>query len=104
MKMLRLTIPVPRFAVIALLLPAMFSIAHAAVETYKIEPAHSSINFGVRRFFTKIPGSFARFEGTIVVDRDNPEKSSTEANIEVSSVSTNDAKRDTHLQTGDFLS
>src|SRR4051812_37955074 len=95
--------PLSRFAVLATVLSALVSSAHASVETYKIQTAHSSINFGVRRFFTKIPGSFARFEGTVVVDRENPEKSSTEANIEVSSVNTNDSKRDAHLQTGDFL-
>ena len=77
--------------------------ARAAVETYKIQPAHSSINFGVRRFFTKIPGSFAKFEGTIVVDRDDLEKSSTNAQIAVASVTTNDSKRDTHLQSADFF-
>lgn len=92
-----------RFALISALTFGAFSAAHAAVETYKIQSAHSSINFGVRRFFTKIPGSFAKFEGTVTVDRDDLEKSSTDATISVASVNTNDPKRDAHLQNGDFF-
>jgi polyisoprenoid-binding protein YceI len=77
--------------------------AFGQVESYKIDPAHSSINFGIRHFFTKVPGSFTKFSGTITVDRANLEKSSAEAAIQVSSVFTNDAKRDGHLQSGDFF-
>src|SRR4051794_23683700 len=74
-----------------------FLTASAAVETYQIQTAHSSVNFGVRRFFTKIPGAFTKFSGTITVDRDNLENSSTNATIEVGSVDTYDPKRDAHL-------
>ncbi len=92
-----------RLTLVTALAFGAFSTAHAAVETYQIQSAHSSINFGVRRFFTKIPGSFAKFEGTIVVDRDNLEKSSTTAKIDVASVNTNDEKRDGHLKNQDFF-
>ena len=88
---------------IVLGLLALGTAASAAVETYKIQPAHSSVNFTVKRFFTKIPGAFATFSGTITVDRDNLENSSTEATIQVGSVDTNDDKRDAHLQTQDFF-
>jgi polyisoprenoid-binding protein YceI len=88
---------------LSLTLLALGATAHAAVETYQIQPAHSSVNFSVKRFFTKIPGAFARFSGTITVDRENLENNATDATIEVGSVNTNDQKRDAHLQTADFF-
>jgi polyisoprenoid-binding protein YceI len=75
-----------------------------AADTWKIDPAHSSVGFTIRHAFTKIPGSFAKFEGTISYDATNPAASSAEAKIEVASITTNDAKRDTHLQKDDFFS
>jgi len=77
--------------------------AQAAVETYKIDPTHSSVGFRVRHIFTKIPGEFTKFDGTITVDRDDLEKSSTEATIAVASINTRDEKRDTHLKSPDFF-
>lgn len=77
--------------------------ATAAVETYKIDPAHSTVGFTVRHFFTKVPGVFGRTSGTIRVDRDNLENSSVEATIDVRSVNTREQKRDAHLLNKDFF-
>lgn len=77
--------------------------AVGAVETYKIDPAHSSVGFSVRHFFTKVPGVFGKTTGTIVVDRENLEQSSVEAVIDVGSVDTREAKRDAHLKNQDFF-
>jgi polyisoprenoid-binding protein YceI len=79
------------------------SAASAAVETYTIDPVHSSIGFAVRHFLTKVPGRFTQFSGTITVDRDNLENSSVSATIDVGSVSTYNDKRDTHLKSPDFF-
>lgn len=77
--------------------------AQAAVETYKIDSAHSSIGFSIRHFFTKVPGEFTKFEGTIVVDRDNLEKSSATAKIETPSINTRNEKRDKDLRSANFF-
>jgi polyisoprenoid-binding protein YceI len=77
--------------------------ASAAVETYAIDPVHSSVAFKVRHFLTKVPGSFTTFSGTITVDRDNLENSSVVAKIDVGSVTTGTEKRDTHLKSPDFF-
>jgi polyisoprenoid-binding protein YceI len=77
--------------------------ARAGVETYTIDPVHSSIGFTIRHFVSKVPGSFTKTTGTIVVDRENLEKSSVEAEIDVSSVSTANEKRDGHLKSPDFF-
>lgn len=75
----------------------------AAVETYKIDPAHSSVGFEVRHFLTKVPGTFGKASGTISVDRENLENSTVEATIEVASIDTREEKRDNHLRSGDFF-
>jgi polyisoprenoid-binding protein YceI len=88
---------------LAALAAGIANAASAAVETYNIDPVHSSVGFNVRHFLTKVPGIFTKFSGTITVDRDNLENSSVEATIDVGSVSTNNDKRDAHLKTPDFF-
>ncbi len=77
--------------------------ARATVETYTIDPVHSSVGFSIKRFVSKVPGSFTKFSGTISLDSDHPEKNSVEATIEVASVNTADSGRDDHLKTPDFF-
>lgn len=77
--------------------------ATAAVETYKIDPVHSSVGFSIRHFVSKVPGSFTRFSGTIAVDRSQLEQSSVSAVIEVGSISTANDNRDKHLKSPDFF-
>ena len=75
----------------------------SSVEKYSIDSAHSSINFKIRHFFSPVPGSFASFTGSIVLDRENMANCYTEAKIEVASVNTNNQKRDQHLNKEDFF-
>jgi polyisoprenoid-binding protein YceI len=90
-----------------LLLPllsiALATSAFAAPQTFKLDPAHSSINFSVRHFFSKVPGTFSKFDATIVYDADDVSKSSAQATIQVASVTTHEPKRDAHLQKGEFF-
>jgi len=81
----------------------LVSAASAAVETYDIDPAHSSVGFSIRHIFSQVPGSFTQFTGSVTVDRDNLEKSSVEAVIQVGSVTTAVEKRDNHLKSPDFF-
>ena len=91
------------FLTLAALATIGFQSASAAVETYAIDPVHSSVAFSIRHFVSKVPGSFTKFSGTIIVDRANLEKSSVEATIDVASVSTANEKRDAHLKSPDFF-
>jgi polyisoprenoid-binding protein YceI len=88
---------------LVVLASGLVSFASAAVETYAIDPVHSSVGFKVRHFLTKVPGTFTTFSGTITVDRDNLENSSVVAKIDVGSVTTGTEKRDTHLKSPDFF-
>jgi polyisoprenoid-binding protein YceI len=77
--------------------------ARAAVENYEIDAVHSSVGFSIRHFVSKVPGKFTKFSGSIKVDRENLEKSTVTARIEIASISTADADRDTHLKSADFF-
>ena len=78
---------------------ALVSAASAAVDTYKIDPVHSSVAFTIRHIVSNVPGAFTKFSGTVMVDRDNMENNSVEATIEVGSLSTYNDHRDADLKT-----
>ena len=77
--------------------------AKAAVETYDIDPVHTWVGFSISHFFTKVPGYFGKLKGTIVVDRDHLENSTTEGVIEVASITTNTRMRDDDLRSTNFF-
>ncbi len=72
--------------------------------TYKIDPAHSSVQFSVRHMMiTNVRGSFSGVQGVITYNPEQPAESHIRAEIDAQSISTNDAQRDAHLKTADFL-
>lgn len=75
----------------------------AAAETYKIDPARSTIAFSVRHLLGTARGEFHRFGGTITVDRDHPEHSSVAVTIQVASIDTKIRRRDDHLLGPEFF-
>jgi len=89
------------FAILATL--GLLLTARADVETYTIDPVHSSTGFTLRHILSKFTSSFTKTTGTITVDRANLEKSSVEATVEIASVSTANEKRDNHIKSADFL-
>ncbi|MBL9217178.1 MAG: polyisoprenoid-binding protein [Opitutaceae bacterium] len=89
-----------------LALLAVLSIAastQAAVEVYKIDATHSAINYSLRHILSKYTSSFTKLSGEITVDRDNLEKSSVTATIDVTAVSTGNTDRDNHIKSADFF-
>ena len=74
-----------------------------ATQPYKIDPAHSTVGFKVHQYLTTVAGKFTRFSGTVDVDPDHPEKSSVVAKIDVASIDTGIAKRETHLRSAEFF-
>jgi polyisoprenoid-binding protein YceI len=77
--------------------------ASGAVETYTIDPVHSSVAFSVRHLFNRVPGNFTRFQGTIWLDRAHPEKSSVVATIDVASLDTRNETRDGHMKAPEYF-
>jgi polyisoprenoid-binding protein YceI len=88
---------------IAALSSLWLSNAAYAAETYLVDSVHSSIGFTIKRFFANVPGSFPKFQSTLVFDRENPERSTLQASIDVASINTADQQRDDHLRSADFF-
>lgn len=78
------------------------TIANAA-DSYRIDPERSNVSFGVHHFLGITKGKFARFSGTIEIDREHPERSSVKAQIQVASIDTGIRKRDDHLCSAEFF-
>jgi polyisoprenoid-binding protein YceI len=71
--------------------------------TWVIDLAHSEVSFTVRHLMvSKVRGTFTKFEGQIEVGEDLLASSVT-ATIDLSSIDTRDAGRDTHLRSADFF-
>lgn len=77
--------------------------ASAAPQTYDIDPVHSQVGFSIRHFFSKVPGQFKQFSGTILADGQDPAASSVEVTIQTASIFTDNEKRDAHLRGSDFF-
>lgn len=72
--------------------------------TYAIDLSHSQIGFSVKHMmFSTVRGNFRTFEGTIVVDNENPANSTVDVTIDASSITTGDERRDEHLRSADFF-
>ena len=72
--------------------------------SWKIDSAHSEINFTVRHMMiSNVRGRFENFTGTVNFDEANPANSSVDVEIEAASISTREAPRDAHLRSADFL-
>lgn len=85
------------------LLSALAAFSAMATD-YKIDPAHSSAQFSVTHMgLSKVRGGFGNVQGAVSYDPANPTAAKVEATIDVSTVSTNDVKRDGHLKSADFF-
>lgn len=72
--------------------------------TYNIDPVHSQVIFKVKHFgISTVTARFDSFEGAYIFDKDNVINSSVSANINASSVNSNNEKRDNHLKSPEFL-
>src|ERR1043166_3004840 len=78
--------------------------ASTARTTWKIDPAHSQIEFGVRHMMiSTVKGRFPGVEGTVVIDEANPAGAEVDVRIDAASIDTREAQRDAHLRSADFF-
>ncbi len=81
---------------------ATFSMAKPV--TYTIDPTHTATVFNWDHFgFSTPSGNFSDIQGKIVVDNEQPAKSSVNVTIPVSSINTNVQALDDHLKKADFF-
>jgi polyisoprenoid-binding protein YceI len=78
--------------------------AFAQSSSWVIDPNHSQVNFQIRHAeVSTVRGSISGVSGTVVWNDKDPSKSSVEATINTTTVSTNNEKRDGHLKSPDFF-
>lgn len=93
-----------RFAVPLFLLALVAAPVTAQVATWTIDSAHSGAHFAVKHMLiSTVRGDFDRMKGAIQLDPADITKSSVEAVIETTSISTREMKRDDHLRSADFF-
>jgi len=80
------------------------SAAMAEIQTYKLEKPHTQIIFSVNHLgFSHSYGKFTDYDGTIVFDRGEPEKSKVDVTIKTASLDLEDEKWNEHLKGADFF-
>jgi polyisoprenoid-binding protein YceI len=72
--------------------------------TYKIDPAHSEINFKVKHLMiTNVTGGFTKFDATLESDAADFSDAKISFEADIDSISTHNEQRDTHLKSEDFF-
>jgi polyisoprenoid-binding protein YceI len=83
---------------------ALATSAFAQSATWNLDPAHSTIGFGVRHMMVStVRGKFTKFTGTITGDPAKPTEAVIDVTIDASSIDTANEKRDEHLRGADFF-
>jgi polyisoprenoid-binding protein YceI len=76
----------------------------ATTGTWEIDPTHSTIGFVARHaMVAKVRGGFSDFTGVLTLDGTDPANSLAQLTIMVDSFSTNNAERDAHVKSAEFL-
>ncbi len=84
---------------------ALIGTAAQALDTYKVDPAHSSVNFSIEHMvINTVHGRFRQFEGSITVDPDSGNAlKGASGTIQAKSIDTDIERRDDHLRSPDFF-
>lgn len=77
--------------------------AFAETVPYTLDSSHTSATFKVRHLLSKVPGRFAKVEGTLNLDEKDLANSSVEVTIPANTIDTDNDRRDGHLQSEDFF-
>ncbi|MDX1586092.1 MAG: YceI family protein, partial [Balneolaceae bacterium] len=83
-----------------------FTAAPSSIDTalpWAIDKAHSNITFEITHFFTPVNGKFHDYNADINFDPNDLEGSNVDVEVMVSSIDTDNEKRDGHLMSDDFF-
>ena len=84
--------------------PAPAPSASAGGSSWRIDPAHSHVEFGVRHLMiSSVKGAFGDVRGTVWVDESDPRTVLVDVAIQVASIDTRQEQRDAHLRSPDFF-
>jgi polyisoprenoid-binding protein YceI len=71
---------------------------------WQIDPAHSSLTFGVRHMMVStVRGTVGGLAGTLEFDPDRPQDARIDVSADPATVTTGEARRDGHLRSADFF-
>lgn len=75
-----------------------------ATQTYNLDPAHSTLAFTVRHLVvSKVHGRFPKWTAELDFDLEDLSQSRVSVEVDVASIDTQSADRDTHLRSADFF-
>src|SRR5262249_60465561 len=78
--------------------------ASSTQTTWKIDPAHSLVEFAVRHLMiTTVKGRFGGVQGTVKLDSADPAYAEVDVRIDVPTIDTREPQRDAHLRSADFF-
>jgi polyisoprenoid-binding protein YceI len=76
----------------------------SATTTWQIDPGHTTVEFSVKHMMVSTTkGRFGGVSGTLVIDEQDPTRSSATVEIDATSVDTREERRDAHLKSADFF-
>lgn len=102
MKIEKVSLPVVFILFISLLVFA--ALPAAAAETYKLDPAHTSVIFRIKHLgVANVYGRFSETTGTFHFDEMSPSNNAIEIEVKANKVDTAVEKRDNHLRSPDFF-
>jgi len=83
----------------------MTTSTNTATGAWKLDPTHSIAEFAVKHMMVStVKGRFHNVAARIELNKDEPERSSVVAEVDVASVDTGLEMRDSHLRSDDFFS
>jgi polyisoprenoid-binding protein YceI len=93
-----------RLAIISGILALAAPLALAQTSTWTSDPAHSEVDFSIKHMsVSNVHGRIGNVAATIVLNDADITKSTVTATIDVSTIDTGVAQRDTHLKSPDFF-
>ncbi len=95
--------PFLKLSAVFLLVLIFSTSAVAAAPKWELDPAHSSIYFGIDHIYSTVRGYFEDFKGTVMFSPDDLAGSRFDFEVDVKSINTGNSKRDGHLNSADFF-
>ena len=93
-----------RLATSAIALSLLAAPAFAEPVAYDFDKSHANLSFTYNHLgYSTTDGRFGDWDGTLLIDKDTPANSSVEFTINIDSLDTFWADRDTHLKSPDFF-
>jgi len=85
-------------------LASLLCVGNLFAGVYKVDADHTNVAFKVKHMMiSNVKGEFGKFSGTFAYDEKTKTLQSLHGDVDVASISTDNAKRDGHLKSADFF-